>query len=200
MRSRPWLWLALALLGVEGSAFARGSAPTAPGKYDDWNDEVDQVEVVRSFDVSRFERLVVEPLDTSATPLPERDDNTYEPVKAVLASPTSSFVEGLGGALPSPRAAEGGAGRGAGTLVVRGRVLTMDPGSQAKRYFGGFGAGAARTEIQAEVVDGGNGAVLLRFRQERRSGVGVMGGDYEKLMRRNLRQIGEDLGNVLKAF
>jgi hypothetical protein len=76
----------------------------------------------------------------------------------------------------------------------------MDPGSQAARYWGGFGAGAARTEVEGEVVDARTGKALLRFRQERRSGVGMFGGDYVKLMQRNLRTIGEDLAGVLRRF
>jgi hypothetical protein len=145
---------------------------------------------------------VGEPFDASATPLPEEDDNTYAPVKNVLARTAPPFVEGLSGELGKPSASVGEKGQkaGAGALVVRGKVVTMDPGSKAARYWGGFGAGAARTELQGEVVDGGSGKVLLRFHQERRSGVGLVGGDYEKLMDRNLRAIGEDLAGVLKHF
>ena len=76
----------------------------------------------------------------------------------------------------------------------------MDPGSKAKRYFAGFGAGAARTKVSGEIVDGKTGKVLVRFTQERRSGVGMMGGDYVGLMNRNLRAIGEDVANIVSAF
>ena len=120
----------------------------------------------------------------------------------MLAQVANSFVAGFSEALPKPQAAvvEPGKEAGPGTLVVRGRVTKMDPGSKAARYWGGFGAGAARTEIAGEVVDGGSGKVLLRFLQERRSGWGLFGGDYEKLMNRNLRAIGEDLAGTLTHF
>ncbi|MBW8879445.1 MAG: hypothetical protein JF614_31305 [Acidobacteria bacterium] len=49
-------------------------------------------------------------------------------------------------------------------------------------------------------MDIGTDKVLLCFHQERRSGVGALGGDYEKLMERNLRTIGNDLAAVLKHF
>jgi hypothetical protein len=159
------------------------------------------LEIVESFKLSEYDRIVVEPFDTSATPLPDQDDNTYEPVKNALARVAPPFVAGLAAAL-SKQVAIGEAGKTPeeGALVVRGKVTTMDPGSQAARYWGGFGAGAARTEIDGEVVDARTGKVLLRFLQERRSGVGLLGGDYEKLMERNLRTIGEDLAGVLKRF
>jgi len=76
----------------------------------------------------------------------------------------------------------------------------MDPGSRAARYWAGMGAGAARTGISGEVVDGASGKVPLHFNQERRSGFGVGGGDYVKLMQRTLRQLGGDVALILNAF
>jgi hypothetical protein len=76
----------------------------------------------------------------------------------------------------------------------------MDPGSRAARYWAGFGAGAARTKVEGELVDAASGRVLLRFTQERRSGVGMAGGGYASLLRRNLEAIGEDVGNGLRRF
>ena len=75
-----------------------------------------------------------------------------------------------------------------------------DPGSRAARYWAGFGAGAARTKLEGELVDAASGRVLLRFTQERRSGVGLGGGSYVNLLNRNLRAIGEDLGAGLQQF
>jgi hypothetical protein len=176
---------------------------TAPGTYIDWQDEIDDLEIVESFKLADYSRVVVEPFDTSTTPLPEEADNAYQPVRKVLADATSPFVTSLHEELKGKvEVAEGekGAAAGAKTLVVRGRVTTMDPGSRAARYWGGFGAGAARTGIAAEVVDGATGKVLLRFQQERRSGVGAAGGSYENLLERNLRKIGEDAALILGAF
>ncbi len=212
MKIRFYLVLSLALLLIaSGTSYARGkAAPTVPGKYKDWNGEVDELEVVSSFKLADFDHIVVEPLDTSATPLPEKDDNTYAPVKNILALVTKPFAGGLAGGVAekpqrpevvlAPRSAKPGETAEPGTLVIRGKVTTMDPGSRAARYWAGFGAGAARTEISGEVVDGATGKVLLRFLQERRSGVGSAGGDYESLMERNLVTIGNDIGAALVHF
>ena len=211
MKIRSYLGLALALLLLPGALYARGkAAPTAPGKYKDWNGEVDELEIVAPFKLSDFNRIIVEPLDVSATPLPEPNDNTYAPVKNVLALVTRPFAAGLSGGMGerperpevvlAPRAAERGERAEPGTLVVRGKVTTMDPGSRAARYWAGFGAGAARTEISGEVTDAATGQVLLRFLQERRSAIGSMGGDYENLMERNIVTIGHDIGAVLLHF
>jgi len=204
MRTFASLSLAVLLaVGFAAPAAARGKAhPTAPGKYTDWNGEFDELEIVASFKLADYAKVVVEPFDTSATPLPQKDDNTYEPVQRVLARVTPPFTAGLSGGLPKPQvmlAEEKGVSEPQ-VLLVRGTVTIMDPGSRAARYWASFGAGAARTQIVGEVVDAESGKVLLRFTQERRSGFGGAGGGYEELMERNLVQIGGDVAGILKFF
>ena len=203
-RTLLYLSLAVALLSFLASPVEarKGKGPsTEPGKYTEWNDEIDEIEIVETFKLSDYSKLVVEPSDTEGTPLPEKDDNTYEPVQEVLKDPAGPLVEGLSGELEGKMSvSQSSGGKDQGTLVVRTRLLTLDPGSRAARYWAGFGAGAARAEVSGEVVDAATGKVLLRFKQERRSGVGVAGGDYVKLMQRNLRTIGEDVALILNAF
>jgi hypothetical protein len=132
--------------------------------------------------------------------LPDKDDNTYEPVKKVLASSAEGFVQGLRGSVEQTVKVSERPAKTSDTLIIRGKVVAMDPGSKAARYWAGFGAGAAKAKIEGEIVDAKSGAVLARFTQERRSGVGAMGGDYQELMQRNLNAIGEDVAAILKAF
>lgn len=183
-------------------AAAAKKASTAPGKYTDWNEEIDRLEIVETFELGDYDRLVIAQLDAASTQLPSEDDNTYAAVKQVLADTATPLVEGVREAEGKKLPAEVGAADVATpkTLLVRGKVLEMDPGSRAARYWGGFGAGAARTKIEGEVVDAASGKVLLRFTQERRSGVGVGGGGYPQLLNRNLRKIGEDIVLILQAF
>lgn len=192
---------ALVLLFAPPAAAKKGGVPTSPGTYSDWNGDIDQVEIVETFAAADYRRLVVASFDTAATPLPEPGDNTFEPVKQVLADVATPLARGLREAAESlavETSAE--APHEAGVLILRGRVLEMDPGSRAARYWAGFGAGAARTKIEGELVDAASGRVLLRFIQERRSGVGVGGGNYVNLLERNLEAIGEDVGNGLRRF
>ena len=205
--SRPLLRLVLAALILTGlvvnaapASARKKAAPTAPGKYTEWNGEIDELEVVQTFKLASYSKVVVEPFDTKDTPLPGKDDNTYAAVKGVLAAPSGPFAQGLSGELGDKVTVSQGAEGGEKTLLVRGKVVSMDPGSRAKRFWGGFGAGAAGTAIQGEVVDAASGQVLLRFTQERRSAAGTFAGDYVELMNRNLVTIGEDLAGVLKAF
>ncbi|HXU44309.1 MAG TPA: DUF4410 domain-containing protein [Thermoanaerobaculia bacterium] len=193
-----------ALLLAAGPLAARGQKSlTAPGKYKDWNDDIDRVEIVQTFKLADYARVVVEPLDGSGVELPDKDDNTYGPVKAALQHATGPYALGiaaeLGDRIEVVEADQGGGGEGK-FLILRGTIETLDPGSQAARYWVGFGAGAAKTGIEGELFDAETGKVLVRFTQERRSGVGDFGGDYEELFDRNLRQIGGDIGTLLGAF
>ncbi len=206
LRTRPLIAAALAVLVFFAAAptlakkkkKGKGKSSTEVGKYTDWKGDIDVLEIVETFQTSSYKKIVVNAFDTSETPLPEAEDNTYEPVKTVLADPVTSFAKALreeSGLVVTP-----GEEGGDGALVIRGVVDEMDPGSRAARYWGGFGAGAARTKLSLEIVDGSSGKTLLKMTQERRSGVGMAGGDYVKLMNRNLRAIGEDVAMVLDAF
>lgn len=198
--------LAVALLAA-GPAEAkkkkkRGNVPTEVGTYTDWNGDIDRLEIVESFSAADYSKLVVGEFATDGVPLPEADDNAYEPVKTALADVATPLANGVregSDGFAVETGGEGDAG-GEGTLLLRGRVLEMDPGSKAARYWAGFGAGAARTKVEGELVDAASGRVLLRFTQERRSGVGAFGGGYVELLRRNLFAIGEDVGAGLTRF
>lgn len=184
-------------------AFARGkktAGSTEPGKYKEWGPDIDEVEIVRKFKASDYKTIVVQPFATDGVKLPDKDDNTYEPVKKVLDSAAEGFVQGLRGSVDQKVTVSDKPGKSSDTLIIRGKVVTLDPGSKAARYWAGFGAGAAKAKIEGEIVDAKSGQVLARFTQERRSGVGMMGGDYQELMQRNLNAIGEDVAAIVKAF
>ncbi|MCM2316831.1 MAG: DUF4410 domain-containing protein [Thermoanaerobaculia bacterium] len=191
------------LVAFAPSALAgrKKGASTEPGTYKDWKDEIDLLEIVEVFKLADYSKVAVQDFDTSETPLPEADDNTFEPVKKVLSNVEGPLAKGIEDELDrdTPEVVASDA-KGEGVLIVTGNVEAMNPGSKAARYWGGFGAGAAGTRLMIEVKDGASGSVLLRITQERRSGVGALGGDYEDLLNRNLRAIGADVALVLGSF
>ena len=178
------------------SAHAQKAGGTKPGKYTDFHD-VDEVTIVQPFQSKNYNRIIVQHLNTSGAPLPEASDNSYFEVKAALANSTTPFLEGVrekAGIQVQP-----GAG-GPNSLIIRARITKSDPGSKAARYWASFGAGAAKVGITGEIVDGGTGKVLARFTQERRSGFGLFGGGYRELLDRTLKQIGGDVGGLIRAM
>lgn len=187
---------AAAALLVASTVHAQKGGGTKAGRYTDFND-VDEVTIVQPFKSRSYNRIVVQRLDTSAAPLPEPKDNSYAEVKAALANALTPFTQGV--REKAGMQVQTGSG-GTGALVIRARVMKSDPGSQAARYWASFGAGAAKVAISGEIVDGGTGKVLARFTQERRSGFGLFGGGYRELLDRTLKQIGGDVGGLIRAM
>jgi hypothetical protein len=196
------LLLLLLAVAVAAPMQARGrkTTSTEPGKYKEWGPDIDQIEIVKPFKLADYKAISVEPFETAKAKLPDRDDNSYEAASKVLASSTEGVVQGLRGSIDQKVSIDEKERHEAGTLILKATVTVMDPGSRAARYWAGFGAGAARAEIEGELIDAATGETLVRFTQQRRSGVGVYGGDYQELMQRNLNAIGEDVAAMLKMF
>ena len=197
------LLLLLLAVAIAAPMQARGkkSASTEPGKYKEWGPDIDEIEIVKSFKLADYKDIEVEPFDTEGVKLPDKDDNSYDSARRALTDSTEDFAAGLNGLLDQKVYLAGAKpSKTGGTLLIRAKVTVMDPGSRAARYWAGFGAGAARSEISGEIVDAKTGEVLIRFTQQRRSGVGVYGGDYQELMQRNLNTIGEDVAHMLREF
>lgn len=196
MKTRQFLPLLILAFAVP--MFAAKKAPTAPGTYKAWGPDIDQFEIVKTFKPSDYANIVIEKLDVSATPRSE-DADVAEKVSKVLDIATEPFTAGLKDNLQGLTIA---GESGARTLIVRGKVTTLDPGSRGKRMFVGYGAGAARAAITGEIVDASTGEVLVRFTQERRSGIERFGrgSSYEEIMKRTILAIGRDVANILKAL
>jgi hypothetical protein len=189
--------LAALLLAVAIPSLAARKPPTAPGTYKNWGPDIDEIEIVKTFRLADYSRVVIEPLDISgAAPVEEAD--MAERVAKALAEATEPFVDGFKAKTSVALVSEASER----TLIVRGKVTKLEPGSRAKRMFVGFGAGAACAGVSGEIVDAATGDVLLRFTQERRSGIDRFGrgSSYEEIMKRSLRAIGADVANLLKEF
>ncbi|MEA2339469.1 MAG: hypothetical protein QOE82_3476 [Thermoanaerobaculia bacterium] len=191
--------LTLVVIAIAFAAMAAKKTPTAPGKYQEWGPDIDSVEIVKTFKFTDYSKVVVQPLDTSSTPKAEEAD-MVEKVANVAAHATEPFLAGVRKGVPDAVLAS--ASSASRSLIVRGKITALDPGSRAKRMWVGYGAGAARTAIDGEIVDAKSGEVLVRFTQVRRSGIERFGrgSSYEEIMKRNLTAIGEDVANLLKEF
>jgi hypothetical protein len=187
-------------LGLRENAGA-ASKETTPGKtYRNWHGDIDEVTILQPFRLDTYNDIAVESFDTSRVTLPNPKENTHAAVQSALGSIKPAFIEGF---LKNLRRKTGGAntvpGKGE-TLVIIVRLTKLDPGSQAARYWAGLGAGAVKIEMTGDVVDARSRKVLVRFKQERRSGFGIFGGGYGELFIRTARQIGGDVADLLNAF
>ncbi|HEV2095473.1 MAG TPA: DUF4410 domain-containing protein [Chthoniobacterales bacterium] len=186
----------VAAFALPSRTSAGSNATTATGTYRDWNGDIDEVTIVQPFRAVGYTNISVESFDTSGVSLPNPKDNTYEAVQSALRLIKPAFIDGLVKKLRRRT----GATVGGNTLVIRARLTKVDPGSQAARYWGGFGAGAVKIAIIGEIIDGRTEKTLVRFTQERRSGFGMFGGGYGELFTRTARQIGGDVATLINAF
>jgi hypothetical protein len=192
---------AVVLFTLAIAASAGRKPPTGPGKYEEWGPNIDRIEIVQSFRLADYTTVVVEPLDVSATPR-DADADVRAKVESVLRDATGTFVEGMAKKMTTLAVVATEPRDAAKTLLVRAKVTVMDPGSRGKRLVFGYGAGAARAAIEGEIVDAQSGDVLVRFEQERLSGIERFGrgSSYEEIMKRNVQTIGQDVANLLKVF
>src|SRR5213595_855565 len=159
----------IAALAVSTWALAAKDS-TAPGTYHDWHD-VDEVTIIQPFVAANFSQIAVESFDSSRVKLPPANENTHQAVQLALQQMKPAFIQGV-----AERAKRKTSGNAPGkTLVIRARLIKVDPGSQAARFWVGFGAGAVKIAMIGEIIDAASGKVLVRFAQERRSSFGAFG-------------------------
>lgn len=84
-------------------------------------------------------------------------------------------------------------------LIIEGKFTTIDPGSRAKRYWAGFGAGKGSWVIRGTIKDT-SGNLLAEFEQKRITVVGVFGGNPIKKLRADCERLGDDLASFLNAW
>lgn len=195
-------------------ASARKAMPKPfPSHVERWHGgRLTEVEFVTDFRLPPGGRVQIAGFDTALTPLPPTDDNTREPAEKAKGQFSETVAEGIRKTtktyVPVDTVASGsssfssapyGAAK-ADTLIVRGRVLQLDPGSRAARYWVGFGVGASRVAIEGELVDAKTSRTVARFRHSHGTGGGMFGGDYDQILRSDALTIGQDLGVLLLAY
>jgi Domain of unknown function (DUF4410) len=87
----------------------------------------------------------------------------------------------------------------ADTLLVEGQFVEMDPGSRAKRYLVGFGAGKSGVTVEGS-VRAPDGMLLATFKQRRIGVMGAAGGDSMGKLVSDTKDIAEDIAKFLSAW
>jgi uncharacterized protein DUF4410 len=87
----------------------------------------------------------------------------------------------------------------ADALIFEGRFIELDPGSRAKRYFAGFGAGKSAVGVRGAILTA-DGTTIATFEQRRIGVMGAFGGDSIGKLTSDAKSIGEDLAVFLSAW
>ena len=114
---------------------------------------------------------------------------------------TDEFVTKLKrmGPFSEVSALDAGSAAPAGALVIDGKFTEMDPGSRAKRYVVGFGAGKSGVTVEGSVKSA-DGATFATFQQRRIGVMGVAGGDSLGKLIADTKNIAEDLAKFLSEW
>ena len=86
----------------------------------------------------------------------------------------------------------------ADVLLVEGKFIEMDPGSRAKRYVVGFGAGKSGVTVVGSVKSAD--VVLATFKQRRIGAMGAFGGNSMGKLVADTKDIAEDLAKFVSAW
>jgi Domain of unknown function (DUF4410) len=87
----------------------------------------------------------------------------------------------------------------ADALIVEGKFTELDPGSRAKRYFAGFGAGKSAVTVEGSIKSA-DGTLLATFEQRRVGVIGLAGGDSLGKLVSDAKSIGEDIAGFMSAW
>lgn len=165
------------------------------GSHEDW-DDLDKVEIKQLFKLGDYATVTVEPFDTKDIALPEQDDNTYKPVVEAQSLFNQRIFAKIQDELDQkPVLANVDVSKGNG-LLVRGKVVEMNPGIKSLRMFVGYGAGHAGIVINCELIDIKTNTVLATMTQKRASS----NGDYDEALEELTEELGEDIASLIAHF
>lgn len=165
------------------------------GSHEDW-DDLDKVEIKQLFKLGDYATVTVEPFDTKDIALPEQDDNTYKPVVEAQSLFNQRIFAKIQDELDQkPVLANVDVSKSNG-LLVRGKVVEMNPGIKSLRMFVGYGAGHAGIVINCELIDIKTNTVLATMTQKRASS----NGDYDEALEELTEELGEDIASLISHF
>jgi hypothetical protein len=88
--------------------------------------------------------------------------------------------------------------QGVRTLQLEGDMPKLTEGNQALRYFVGFGAGAAKAQIETRLIDTGSRRVEMITADRRAAGMGLFGGDGRQFVTDSMEQMAEGYVKLLQ--
>jgi hypothetical protein len=150
MKKPVFILGALGALLLALTAYAGGKPSTAPGKYKEWGPDIDEIEILKTFKTADYDRIVVQHFDTSKVELPDPKAKWYGTLKMAVSSYDDAFLEAFQKELKAKPTVEQAAQapKSRKTLIIRGTVLELDPGSRAGRYFGGTWKPAGGSDLE----------------------------------------------------
>jgi hypothetical protein len=155
--------------------------------------------VVPGFSPSAYRVIVVEAFTVDTREIKDEEDARL--AKDMAAYLHAQLVRRLQAASVFSRVVDGSvattAPAGERALRLSGEITRLTEGSQALRYFVGFGAGAAKAQIETRFVDAGSRKTVLITADRRAAGMGIFGGDGRQFLTESMDQMADGLVKLL---
>ena len=196
------LALTIALAGCYGAQQTRADDPVGAGGLKPVVEDKDAglVGLAPGFKIKEYSVIAVEPFPVTDSAIKDDDDRR-------LATSMSAFLQselvrrlretGVFGrvvnlaetAMPATPTR---------TLKLSGTISRLGEGSQALRmFFGAYGAGRTRTQVETRFVDTRTGEIKLVTADRRIASVGIWGGDSKDHLKESYDDMARDLGKFL---
>jgi hypothetical protein len=173
----------------------RGTATLMPDVEDA---DGGNVGMAPGFTPKGYEAIVIEPFTVAPGEIKDEDDirlakdmSAYLHAQLVNKLQASKIFARVIDASTSPPAT------GPRFLRLQGDITRLTEGSQAMRYFVGFGAGAAKAQIETRLIEQPSGQVQLVTADRRAAGMGIFGGDGRQFVTESMDQMADGLVKLL---
>lgn len=165
------------------------------GKYQDWKNTIDQLEVKAAYDFSGRKTVILLPVMTSDVKLPEEDNDNYNLITKALTTLTNSVANELNKNLEKKGykvvVAENADVRDPEAIVLQLNWAEFDLGNRALRAWVGFGAGNAIFGTEGVIYDGDNAVITFKHRR-----ISQMD-NYSKLAAKGVKDVCKDLAKMI---
>jgi len=158
------------------------------------------VGVAPDFKPAAYRVVVLEPFEVSASEIKDQDDVRFaKDMAAYLHAQVLRRLQAAG-IFASVVDATVSTAQSSGERAIRlqGQISKLTEGSQALRYFVGFGAGAAKAQIETRLVDAQSQRVVMITADRRAAGMGIFGGDGRQFVTESMDQMAEGYVKLLK--
>jgi hypothetical protein len=187
-----------------GACGAHRMPPVNPQSVADLKPEIEDADgglvgVRPDFTPRHYAVIVLSPLSVATSEI--KDDEDARLAKDMAAYFQAQLVRRLEGAGLFSRVIDASVSteipRDVRVLRLEGEMPKLTEGNQALRYFVGFGAGAAKTQIETRLLDVASQQVQMITADRRAAGMGIFGGDGRQFVTESIEQMAEGYVKLL---
>lgn len=193
--------LSMALSGCFGAYQVSPDDPVGAGGLKATQEDKDagRVGIASGFNLKDYPMIAVERFTVSKSEIEDEGDQRFADSMATFYQ--SELVRrlretGLFSRVVNLSETDFPAGAGK-ALRLRGSITRLGRGSQAARYFVGFGAGSTRAQAEMHFVDAQSGQVVMVTADRRLGSMGIFGGDSEDFLKESFDNMARDLAKFL---